>query len=177
MTLHRSGDRERRVFWRLATVARTVAFRVAAADHEDSRFVPSNEGGIWRRTRHAVVGTFVSRTRNGGTMLAVSRFNRGNGAAFIANAWEPPSQHVARSGTGFDRPVVERRVIFFGRPARIVRIVVLSLFIVIPGHAELKKAVWNKASKANSKPRMGNRSNSRLRRCFRNITEVCSRMD
>jgi hypothetical protein len=73
-------------------IARTVAFGVAAADHEDSRFVPSKESGIWRRTRHAVVGTFVSRTRNGGTMPAISRFAGVYSAAFIANAWEPPSQ-------------------------------------------------------------------------------------
>jgi hypothetical protein len=75
-----------------SVIARTIAFGVAAADHEDSRFVPSHESGIWRRTRHAVLGTFVSRTRNGGTMPAISRFAGMYSAAFIANTWEPPSQ-------------------------------------------------------------------------------------
>jgi hypothetical protein len=75
-----------------SVIARTIAFGVAAADQEDSRFVPSRETGIWRRTRHAVLGTFVSRTRNGGTMPAISRFAGVYSAAFIANAWEPPSQ-------------------------------------------------------------------------------------
>src|SRR5579862_7738824 len=57
-----------------SVISRTIAFGVAAADREDSRFLPSNETGIWRRTRHAIVGTFVSRTPTGGSMPALSRF-------------------------------------------------------------------------------------------------------
>lgn len=74
-------------------ISRTIAFGVAAADGEDSRFKPSNESGVWRRTRHAVVGTFVSRTSSGGSMPAFSRFAGAYGAGFIANYWEPPSQN------------------------------------------------------------------------------------
>lgn len=75
-----------------SVIARTVALGVATVDREDSRFQPSNETGIWRRTKHAVVGTLVSRTPSGGHMPAVSRFVGVYSAAFIANAWEPPSQ-------------------------------------------------------------------------------------
>ena len=75
-----------------SVIARTVAFGVATVDREDSRFQPSNETGVWRRTKHAVVGTFVSRTPSGGYMPAISRFVGVYSAAFIANAWEPPSQ-------------------------------------------------------------------------------------
>ena len=64
-----------------------------------------------------------------------------------------------------------------GRRSHIVRLVVLSLILSFQLMRELKKAARNKASKANSRPRMENPSNSRLRRCFRNTTEVCSRMD
>jgi hypothetical protein len=78
-----------------SAVARTIAFGVGAAADEDSRFVPSNQTGIWRRTRYAVVGTFVSRTRSGRKMPAISRFAGAYGAAFVANAWEPPSQNSA----------------------------------------------------------------------------------
>ena len=78
-----------------STISRTIAFGVAAADREDSRFVPSNETGIWRRTRHAIVGTFVSRTPTGGSMPAFSRFTGAYSAGFIANAWEPRSQDDA----------------------------------------------------------------------------------
>ena len=74
-------------------ISRTIAFGVAAADGEDSRFKPSNETGVWRRTRHAIVGTFVSRTSSGGSMPAFSRFAGAYGAGFIANYWEPPSQN------------------------------------------------------------------------------------
>ena len=78
-----------------SVISRTIAFGVAAADREDSRFFPSNETGIWRRTRHAIVGTFVSRTPAGGSMPAFSRFAGAYSAGFIANAWEPPSQDDA----------------------------------------------------------------------------------
>ena len=36
-----------------SVISRTIAFGVAAVDNEDPRFVPSNESGIWRRTRRA----------------------------------------------------------------------------------------------------------------------------
>jgi hypothetical protein len=75
-----------------SVIARTIALGVATADREDSRFQPSNETGVWRRTKHAVVGTFVSRTESGSRMPAISRFVGVYSAAFIANAWEPPSQ-------------------------------------------------------------------------------------
>ena len=75
-----------------SVISRTIALGVATADREDSRFIPSNETGIWRRTRHAIVGTFVSRTPTGGSMPAFSRFAGAYGAGFIANAWEPQSQ-------------------------------------------------------------------------------------
>jgi hypothetical protein len=70
----------------------TIGFGIAALDHENTRFVPSNEKGIWRRTLHAVTGTFVSRDDDGDTMPAFSRIAGAYGAAFIANAWVPKSQ-------------------------------------------------------------------------------------
>jgi hypothetical protein len=78
-----------------SVISRTIAFGVAAADREDSRFFPSNETGIWRRARHAIVGTFISRTPTGGSMPAFSRFAGAYSAGFIANAWEPRSQDDA----------------------------------------------------------------------------------
>jgi len=74
-----------------SVIARTIEFGVAAADGEDTRFYPSGETGVWRRTRHAVVETFVSRTPTGESMPAFSRFAGAYGAGFIANAWEPRS--------------------------------------------------------------------------------------
>ena len=78
-----------------SVISRTIALGVATADQEDSRFMPSSETGIWRRTRHAIVGTFVSRTPTGGSMPAFSRFAGVYSAGFIANAWEPRSQDDA----------------------------------------------------------------------------------
>lgn len=75
-----------------SVISRTIAFGVAAADREDSRYFRSGDRGIWRRTRHAVGATFVSRAGSGGSMPAISRFTGIYGAAFIANSWEPASQ-------------------------------------------------------------------------------------
>jgi hypothetical protein len=79
-------------------IARTIEFGVATLDHEDPRYHPSDQTGIWPRTRHAIVATFVSPTTSGGSEPAYSRFAGVYGAAFIANAWEPPSQDSAVHG-------------------------------------------------------------------------------
>lgn len=75
----------------VAVICRTITFGVAAADGEDPRYFPSGESGVWRRTRHAVVWTFISHTSRGGSMPAISRFSGAYGSAFIANSWEPRS--------------------------------------------------------------------------------------
>ena len=95
-----------------SVISRTIALGVATADHEDSRFFPSSETGIWQRTRHAIVGTFVSRTPTGGSMPAFSRFSGVYSAGFIANAWEPRSQDDAAHALerGSTASVVERRL-------------------------------------------------------------------
>jgi hypothetical protein len=75
-----------------SVIGRTIAFGVASVDHEDTRYHRSNETGVWRRTRHAVIATFVSPTTGGGNIPAFSRFAGAYGAGFVANAWEPPSE-------------------------------------------------------------------------------------
>jgi hypothetical protein len=78
-----------------SVIGRTVEFGVAAVDHEDPRYHPSDQTGVWRRTRHAIAATFVSQTTSGGSMPAFSRIAGAYSAGFIANAWEPPSQNSA----------------------------------------------------------------------------------
>lgn len=73
-------------------IARTIALGIASADHEDSRYFPSKETGIWKRTKYAMISTVVSRKPDGRAMPAYSQIAGAYGAAFIANAWEPPSQ-------------------------------------------------------------------------------------
>lgn len=75
-----------------SVIGDTIGFGIAALDGENTRFVPSNEKGIWRRTLHAVTGTFVARSEYGDTMPAYSRIVGAYGAGFIADAWVPKSQ-------------------------------------------------------------------------------------
>jgi hypothetical protein len=73
-------------------IARTIRFGVAATDHEDPRFVPSNRSGFGPRVKWAVTRTFFTSTDAGTSIPAFSRFAGAYGAAFISNAWYPRSQ-------------------------------------------------------------------------------------
>lgn len=77
-------------------ISRTIRFGVAAADHEDPRYFPSQESGFWPRAKYAVVRTFVARTDSGSQMPAFSRLAGAYGAAFISNAWYPERQADAQ---------------------------------------------------------------------------------
>lgn len=72
-------------------INRTIRFGVAALDHEDPRFTPTNERGFLRRFRSASFYYVVPRTDDGGRIPAFSRFAGVYGAAFIANTWYPES--------------------------------------------------------------------------------------
>jgi hypothetical protein len=76
-------------------IAETIRFGVAVADGEDPRYHPSEESGIWHRTRHVVVETFTSKTAGGTRIPAYSRFVGTYGAAFISNLWYPESRSTA----------------------------------------------------------------------------------
>lgn len=73
-------------------IAETIRFGVAAADSEDPRYHPSQESGVWNRTRNAILETFTSQTASGSRVPAYSRFVGIYGAAFIANSWYPDSR-------------------------------------------------------------------------------------
>jgi hypothetical protein len=83
---------------------KTIGFGVAALDHEDPRYVPSDypQRAIFRRVRYAFASTFVSK-RNEGHIFAFSRVAGIYGSAFAANTWYPPTSndpwHGARMGT------------------------------------------------------------------------------
>lgn len=78
-------------YGRLVTY-RTIRFGIAALDHEDPRFFPSNETGFWRRFRSASVSYIFVPTDDGMRIPAYSRFAGVYGAAFLANAWYPESR-------------------------------------------------------------------------------------
>jgi len=84
-------------------ISRTIRFGVATADREDPRFYPSNETGLWKRTKHAILETIMSKTPDGGEMPAFSRFVGLYGAAAIANTWEPTgfrgAAHIVENGS------------------------------------------------------------------------------
>ena len=84
-------------------ISRTIRFGVAALDHEDPRFHPSNETGFLQRVESATFHVFVVPTDRGSQIPAFSRFAGIYGAAFISNAWYPTSRanttHALLRGT------------------------------------------------------------------------------
>jgi len=91
-------------------ISRTIRFGVAAVDHEDPRFYPSDEKGFWHRAKTGVIHVFVARTDAGTQVPAFSRFAGIYGAAFISNAWYPArranaSHALLRGTTAFSATV------------------------------------------------------------------------
>jgi hypothetical protein len=102
---HTSGAFGRRVgsLYGQDIISRTIRFGVATVDREDPRFYPSNETGLWKRTKHAILETIMSKTPGGGEMPAFSRFAGLYGSAAIANTWEPKGNtgvgHIVENGS------------------------------------------------------------------------------
>jgi len=72
-----------------SAIHETLAFGLDSALHQDPRYVRSLSAGFWRRTGHALRGTFITRTDSGGETLATWRLGSAYSAAFISNQWCP----------------------------------------------------------------------------------------
>src|SRR5258708_30751159 len=76
----------------------TLQFGVSAALHEDNRYFVSRETGFLKRTKYAVMSTFLARHDNGSRSFSFSRIGGTAGSAFISRAWQPPSPTTAGDG-------------------------------------------------------------------------------
>jgi hypothetical protein len=75
-----------------------LAFGLDSTLHQDPRYYRSGSTGIWPRTRHALRGTILTRTDNGGETLSTWRLGSAYGAAFISNQWYPDRYHTVSHG-------------------------------------------------------------------------------
>jgi hypothetical protein len=66
-----------------------LAFGLDSALHQDPRYYRAGGTGFWRRTRHAVRGTILTRKDKGGETLSTWRIGSAYGAAFLSNQWYP----------------------------------------------------------------------------------------
>lgn len=73
----------------------TLNYGLAAALHEDNRYFPSGETGVFRRTKYALMSSLLCRHDNGKRYLSVSQFGGMWGQAFISRAWQPRSTSTA----------------------------------------------------------------------------------
>ncbi len=70
-------------------VRNAIAFGLDSALHQDPRYYRSTETGAWRRTKHVLRSTIMTRTDSGGETLATWRLGSAFSAPFIANQWCP----------------------------------------------------------------------------------------
>ena len=76
----------------------TLEYGISAALHEDNRYFVSGQNGFFRRTKYAVMSTFLARRDNGSRTFSFSRIGSTAGAAFISREWQPPSTTTAGDG-------------------------------------------------------------------------------
>jgi hypothetical protein len=76
----------------------TLDYGASSVLHEDNRYFVSGETGFLRRTKYAVVSTFLARHDNGNRSFSFSRIGSAAGAAFISRAWQPRSTTTAGDG-------------------------------------------------------------------------------
>jgi hypothetical protein len=75
-----------------------MAFGLDSALHQDPRYFRSTGTGFWRRSAHAVRGTFLTHTDSGGEMISTWRIGSDYGSAFLSNMWYPSRLNTARLG-------------------------------------------------------------------------------
>jgi hypothetical protein len=86
-----------------------LAFGMDSTLHQDPRYYRSLRTGFWRRTGHALRGTLLTRTDQGGETLSTWRIGSAYGSAFLSNLWYPDRLNTVRlgfiqgtAGLGFD---------------------------------------------------------------------------
>ena len=90
-------------------VRNALGFGLDSALHQNPRYDRTGGAGVWRRTRHAIRGTMLTRTDSGGEAFAAWRFGSAYSAAFLSNQWRPDrvntvSRSMSQGSTqiGFD---------------------------------------------------------------------------
>jgi hypothetical protein len=78
----------------------TLEYGISAGLHEDNRYFKSGQTGFFRRTKYAVVSTFLARRDNGNEYFSFSRMGGAAGAAFISREWQPRSTTTAGHWSG-----------------------------------------------------------------------------
>lgn len=79
-------------------IRETLEYGASAALREDNRYIRSGESGFWKRSKHALVYTFMARNDAGNEHFAYSRFGSAAGAAFISRIWQPHSNNSTGDG-------------------------------------------------------------------------------
>jgi hypothetical protein len=75
-----------------------LAFGLDSTLHQDPRYFRSLSTGFWQRTGHALRGTILTHTDEGGETLSTWRLGSAYGSAFLSNQWYPDRLNTVRLG-------------------------------------------------------------------------------
>ena len=75
-----------------------LAFGLDSTLKQDPRYHRSGATGFWRRSRHALRETILTRTDSGREKLSTWRIGSAYGAAYLSNQWYPDRLNTARLG-------------------------------------------------------------------------------
>jgi len=81
----------------------------------DTRYVPSPSHRVSSRIVHAVLQNFLTKNREGETVLNISRIASGYGAGMIATAWQPNSKWSAQGLRAGNEQIIYGAVFNVGR--------------------------------------------------------------
>ena len=80
----------------------TLEYGASSLLHEDNRYRRSLETGVWRRSRHAIIGAFTSTDEAGHQHFSSSSVGAAVATAFIRRTWQPSSTAgVGDAGASF----------------------------------------------------------------------------
>lgn len=79
-------------------IVQTLMYGSASLLHEDNRYIPSRQPGLWPRLKYAARSALVTRRDDGSTRFAYTRIGSFAAGAFISRAWQPRS--ITSAGDG-----------------------------------------------------------------------------
>jgi hypothetical protein len=79
-------------------VRNAIGFGLDTVLHQDPRYFRAVETGFWRRAKHAIRGTVLTRTDSGKETFATWRVGSAYGATLLSNEWYPDRLNTVKLG-------------------------------------------------------------------------------
>ncbi len=83
-------------------IRQSLKYGLSGVLHEDNRYLKSGRVGFWKRSRYAVMSTFMARRDNGTRKVSISSIGSVAGSSFLSRIWLPQTVATASAaGSSF----------------------------------------------------------------------------